>query len=94
LSQWPSYDQATPSSIPEIAAAKNPDDDAVPQADTVTASDHGKTSSAQSFLVRSNFNTRPLAAPQHIAVECHEETSASNSPFRTFPYNLDRVRLS
>src|SRR5260370_23832322 len=32
---------------------------------------HGETNSAQSFLVRSTFNTRPLAATQQTAVVAH-----------------------
>jgi DNA-binding transcriptional LysR family regulator len=33
---------------------------------------HGRRSGQGAPRVRSSFNTRPLAAPQHTAAECHE----------------------
>jgi hypothetical protein len=38
----------------------------------MTGSDHGQKNSPQSFLVRSTFNNRRLAAPQRTAGMCQE----------------------
>jgi hypothetical protein len=43
---------------------------------------HGENNSAQSFLVRSTFNTRRLAAPQQTAVECQGAKSLRDSPLK------------